>query len=172
MTRPTHFFDLYDPEALFGLLKSVAESFSSSPTKRVQDLLLLVFGLTHLREWIAPDYDPQCPATTPAQKFFQQIYALREFKILQHLCNRSKHMVPAKSVMGTLYESPIDDWPDVDAVRDFDRGFPSAYSVDDRDVFEVIQVVIAFYDKHWFQTAGNRDSIKEGQLSGESNGST
>ncbi|MBE0619770.1 MAG: hypothetical protein IH605_04195 [Burkholderiales bacterium] len=172
MTRSTHFFDLCDPEELFGLLKSVAESFSSSPTKRVQDLLLLVFGLTHLREWIAPGYDPQCPATMPAQKFFQQIYTLREFKTLQHLCNRSKHMVPAKSVMGTLYVSRIDNWPHVDAVRDFERGFPSAYSIDDRDVLEVIQVVIAFYDKHWFQTASSRDSIKDGQLSGENNGST
>lgn len=172
MTRPTHFFDLYDTEALFGLLRSVANSFTSSPAKRVQDLLFLVFGLTHLREWIAPGYDPQHAVTTPAQQFFQHIYELREFKILQHLCNRSKHMVPAKTVMGALYESKIDDWPDVDAVRDFDRGFPTTYSVDDQDVLEVIQAVIAFYDKHWFQFAAKRDSLERERLSGGSNGST
>lgn len=74
--------------------------------------------------------------------------------------------------MGALYESKIDDWPDVDAVRDFDRGFPTDYSVDDQDVLEVIQAVIAFYDKHWFQVAAKRDSIEKERLSGGSNGST
>ena len=81
-------------------------------------------------------------------------------------------MVPAKTIMGALYESRIDDRPDVDAVRDFDRGFPTAYSVDDRDVLEVIQAVIAFYDKHWFQATANRDSFVADRLSGGSNGST
>lgn len=73
--------------------------------------------------------------------------------------------------MGAIYESRIDHWPDVDSVR-ADHGFPTAYSVDDRDVLDVIQVVIAFYDKHWFRAAGTRDSFEEGRVSGGSNGST
>jgi hypothetical protein len=172
MTPPAHYFDLHDAEALFGLLRLVANSISSSPSKRVQDFLFLVFGLTHLREWIAPGYDPQHTATTPAEQFFQHIYDLREFRILQHLCNRSKHMIPAKNAMGTLYESTIDDWPNVDAVRDFDRGFPTAYSVDDQDALEVIQTVITFYDKNWFQVAGKHESLEKKRLSGGSDGST
>jgi len=54
--------------------------------------------------------------------------------------------------MGTLSESTIDDWPDVDSLTDFDRGFPTAYSVDDRDIVDVIQVVITFYEEQWFRT--------------------
>lgn len=172
MSRPPHFFDIHSAEALFALLKSVKESFASSRAKRTQDLLLLVFGLTHLREWIAPDYDPLRPATTPPQQFFQKIYALNEFKMIQGLCNRSKHMVPSSNVMGTLYESRIDDWPDLDSVGNFDRGFPTAYSVDDRDILDVVEVVIAFYEKHWFRTEGACVSLKRKNLSKEDNGPT
>ena len=152
MSRPSHFFDIQSAKALFDLLRSLKDSFASSRAKRTQELLLLVFGLTHLREWIAPDYDPQRTAVTPAERFYQHIYTLAEFRLLQALCNRSKHMVPSRSVMGTLSESTIDDWPDVDSLTDFDRGFPTAYSVDDRDIVDVIQVVITFYEEQWFRT--------------------
>ncbi|MGH9428006.1 MAG: hypothetical protein ACRD2L_17110, partial [Terriglobia bacterium] len=121
MSRPSHFFDIQSAEELFRLLKTVANSFTLSRAKCTQDLLLLVFGLTHLREWIAPGYDPNRMAVTPAEKFYQHIFTLDEFKVLQDLCNRSKHMSASESVMGTLHESTIDDWPDVDSVPDFDR---------------------------------------------------
>lgn len=172
MTRASHFFDIQSAEELYRLLRTVANSFISSRAKRTQDLLLLVFGLTHLREWIAPGYDPKRAAVTQAEQFYQHIFTLNEFRVLQDLCNRSKHMAASDTIMGTLHQSTIDDWPDVDSVPDFDRGFPTAYSVDDRDVLEVIQAVIAFYDKHWFQATVNRDSFVEDQLSGGSNGST
>lgn len=151
MNRLSHFFDIHSPKDLFELLKTVATSFSSSRAKRTQDLLLLVFGLTHLREWIAPGYDPKRHALTPAAKFYQSIFELEEFRTLQGLCNRSKHMSASTSIMGTLHESTIDDWPDVDSVPDFDRGFPTAYSVDERDMDHVIRVVLKFYEDHWFQ---------------------
>lgn len=152
VNRPSHFFDIHSPKELFALLRTVANSFSSSRAKRTQDLLLLVFGLTHLREWIAPGYDPKHHALTPAETFYQSIFELEEFRTLQGLCNRSKHMSAGTSIMGTLHESTIDDWPDVDAVQNFDRGFPTAFSVDDRDVQDVIQVVIKFYDDRWFKS--------------------
>lgn len=152
MRRSSHFFDIHSPEELFALLKTIASSYGSSRPKRTQDLLLLVFGLTHLREWIAPGYDPTRNPTTPAEKFHQSIYGLEEFKILQGLCNRSKHMKASSTVMGTLYESRIDDWPDVDSVQNFDQGVPTAFSVDDRDVHDVIESVIKFYEARWFQS--------------------
>ena len=153
MSRPSHFFDIQSAEQLFHLLKSIANTFTSSKAKRAQDLLLLVFGLTHLREWIAPDFDPRQPPQTPEQQFYQDIYELAEFKVLQSLCNRSKHMIATNTVMGTLHESTIDDWPDVDSVLDFDRGHPTAYSVDNRDVEDVVKTVIRFYDVGWFRIA-------------------
>jgi hypothetical protein len=152
VSRPSHFFDIHSAEELFRLLKLVANTFTSSRAKRAQDLLFLVFGLTHLREWIAPGYDPKQTPVTPAEQFYQRIFVLDEFKVLQALCNRSKHMSVTDSVMGTLHESTVDDWPDVDSVSDFDRGFPTAYSVDERDVEDVIRAVIKFYEDRWFKS--------------------
>lgn len=151
MSPPSHFFDIHSAEELFRLLKTVTNTFTSSRAKHTQDLLFLVFGLTHLREWIAPDYSPEHTPVTPEELFYQHIFDLEEFKVLQGLCNRSKHMSATDKVMGTLHSSPIDDWPDVDSVSDFDLGAPSAYSVDDRDVEDVIHVVIRFYEDLWFR---------------------
>ncbi len=150
--KPSHFFDIHSPKDLFDLLKTIAHSYSSSRAKRTEDLLLLVFGLTHLREWIAPGYDPKHEPTTPEERFHQSIFDLEEFKILQGLCNRSKHMNASSAVMGTLYESKIDDWPDVDSVKNFDQGVPTEFSVDNRDVRDVIDSVIKFYEIRWFQS--------------------
>ena len=150
MTRASHFYDIESAEQLFGLLKAVAESFTSGRGRRTQDLLFLVFGLTHLREWIAPGYDPKRPPATPEETFYQKIFELREFNVLRDLCIRSKHMSPSEGVMGTLYGADIDDWPDIDSVTDFDRGPPIAYSVDGDDVDDIIRAVIRFYDENWF----------------------
>lgn len=151
MTRPSHFFDIESAEQLFGLLKVTAQAFLATRGKRTQDLLFLVFGLTHLREWIAPGYDPEKQPSTPEERFFQEIFKLEEFNILRALCNRSKHMSQSVEAMGALYSSHIDDWPDVDSVINFDRGAPLAYFVDGRDVEEVIPVVLKFYEDNWFK---------------------
>jgi hypothetical protein len=144
MTRPAHFFNIESPDQLFSLLKVVARRFTSSPSKRTEDLLLLVFGLTHLREWIAPDYSPKRPAVAPGEKFYQAMFELEEFRLLKGLCNRSKHMCATDSAMGALHGGPIDNWPDTDSVLDFDRGAPIAYFVDGRDMDDVIRAVIKF----------------------------
>jgi len=136
----------------------MANSFISSQTKRPQDLLLLVFGLTHLREWIAPGYKYDRPAVTPAEHFYQKIFTLKEFKILQNLCNRSKHMSTSNTVMGTLHQSTID----VASVPDFDRGFPTAYSVGEQDMDDVIRVVLKFYEDHWFGITNRDESGDDG----------
>jgi len=150
MTRPAHFFNIESPEQLFSLLKVIAKRFTGSPAKRTEDLLLLVFGLTHLREWIAPDYFPTQSAVAPEEELYQAVFELEEFKVLQGLCNRSKHMCATESAMGALHERPIDNWPDIDSVLDFDRGAPTAYFVDGRDMDDVIRAVVKFYEEHWF----------------------
>lgn len=142
-------------------MKIVANNFTSTQGKRTQDLLFLVFGLTHLREWIAPDYDPKLAPVTPQERFYQQIFESDEFNILRALCIRSKHMSRSESAMGALYGGKIDDWPDVDSVTNFDRGPPIAYFVDGHDVEDVIRVVIKFYDENWFKKWGNRDDATQ-----------
>lgn len=158
MTRASHFYDIESAEQLFNLLKVVARNFTSVRGKRTQDLLFLVFGLTHLREWIAPDYDPKNPAVTSEELFYQRIFELQEFNVLRSLCNRSKHMSSSRTAMGTLYGSKVDDWPDVDSVMNVDRGSPTAYFVDGHDVEDVIRAVIRFYDEQWFQKGGDRNA--------------
>ena len=70
MNRPSHFFNIESADQLFGLLKTVAKRFLTSNEKQTEDFLLLVFGLTHLREWIAPDYDWKDNPQTPAENLF------------------------------------------------------------------------------------------------------
>jgi hypothetical protein len=151
MARASHFFDIESPEQFYSLLKATAQEFSSRRGKSIKVLLLLVFGLTHLREWIAPDYDSRVKPIQPEEKFYQAIFGLPEFNILRNLCNRSKHMDTRVQAMGPLYGGTLDDAPDFDAIMDFDRGPPTAYFVDGRDVEEVISIVIAFYENNWFK---------------------
>lgn len=153
MSRPTHFFDIETSDQLFYLLKLVSKRFTTGRGKRPEDMLLLVFGLTHLREWISPNYSPKQQAVTPSEQFYQAIFDLEEFKVLKALCNRSKHMCATDSAMGTLYGGQIDDWSDVDSVLDFDRGPPRAYFVNGRDMDDVVRTVVNFYEDHWFKIA-------------------
>lgn len=151
MTKPAHFYDVESASHLFELIKATARNFSESRGKSTKDLLFLVFGLTHLREWIAPQYDPKFSPNSPEEHFFQEIFKLHEFNILRGLCNRSKHMSSNVEATGALYGASIDDWPNVDDVADFDRGPPITYFVDGRDIEKVIPVVIRFYEESWFK---------------------
>lgn len=139
MNRPSHFFDIESADQLFSLLKTVASKLATSEKKRTEDFLLLIFGLTHLREWIAPDYDwKKCAPVTPEEYFFQEIWKFDEFKFLQALCNRSKHMCATDSAMGVLYK------------RNSDRRFLVGYFADGKDIEEVVRAVIKFYEEKWF----------------------
>ncbi len=157
MSRPAHLFDIESSDQLFYLLKLVAKRFTTARAKRPEDMLLLVFGLTHLREWVAPDYSPKQQAVTPSERFYQAIFELEEFKVLQALCNRSKHMCATDSAMGALHGGPIDDWSDVDSVLNFDHGPPLAYFVDGRDMDDVVRTVVNFYEDRWFNVTGGQN---------------
>lgn len=151
MAKSAHFYDIESAEQLFGLIKVSSRNFSASRGKSTKDLLFLVFGLTHLREWIAPGYGPNDPPSSPEEQFFQDIFQLEEFNVLRQLCNRSKHMNAEAGKTDALYGGTFDDAPDVDAMTDFDRGAPSAYFVEGKDVEDLIRVVIRFYEENWFK---------------------
>ena len=142
MTRPAYFFDIESAEQLFSLLKATANTFVLARAKRTQDLLFLLFGLTHLREWIAPGYDYEKDPTTPGEFFFQEIYAFQDFRTIQQLCNHSKHVCHSEKAMGAMRGGPIDDWPEVDSVTDLDKGAPIGYFADGRDVDDLITSVV------------------------------
>jgi len=165
MSRSSHFFDVESAEQLFCLLREVANRFTLANSKRAEDLLLLVFGLTHLREWIAPGYLPTHEAVEPAEKFYQKIFELEEFKLLQALCNRSKHMHTPHNAMATLYRSPITLRPDANPVSGSSRRTTEAYFVDGRDLEDVIRAVVKFYADGWFEIQRSSDVVTpDGEL--------
>jgi len=140
MNRPSYFLNVESADQLFNMLKTVAGRLAISDEKRTEDFLLLVFGLTHLREWIAPDYDrKKSTPVTSEEHFFQDIWNFEEFKFLQALCNRSKHMCVTDQAMGTLHKSKSGTRVVV------------GYFADGKDVEDVIRAVIKFYEDNWFR---------------------
>jgi|AntRauTorcE11898_2_1112593.scaffolds.fasta_scaffold54117_1 hypothetical protein len=158
MADPAYFFDLESPEDLFSLLTQVEKRFRERKNKRVEELLLLVFGFTHLREWIAPGYSPGNSPQTPEERFYQEIFGVPEFNLLRQLCNRSKHMAASHSAHGALHGSTIDEWEDLDSVQSIRRGPALAYFVDGHDIEDVIAAVRRFYERNWFENGESESS--------------
>ncbi|GJL58072.1 MAG: hypothetical protein NPIRA03_09290 [Nitrospirales bacterium] len=91
-------FDLNKPADLFKIIHEVYVDYIKTPTEK--DFLILALGLTHLREWIAEgDWEGiKCKKQsklplTDGEKFFEEIYHLDEFKVIQGLCNKGKHFI-------------------------------------------------------------------------------
>jgi hypothetical protein len=63
-----------------------------------EDLLFIIMALNHLREWIAPDYNPygRPPKLrnpkTKAEEFSRRLYCDPNFKIIREICNATKHV--------------------------------------------------------------------------------
>jgi hypothetical protein len=111
------------------------------------------FSLTHLREWIAPDYNwRERNPHTSEEHFFQEIFKLDEFQLLQGLCNRSKHMCV------TDYERTLHK-----TVRCNNPTSPYTHRqlvgliVNGNDMENVIRLVIKFYEDSWFSKSGNQE---------------
>jgi len=149
--NPSAIFDINSDEAFFRSLCRAAEELKASKVKSTDCLLYLIMGLNHLREWIAPEFGPnkQKPITH-AEKFYVALWKIPEFKIINAICNRSKHMATISFPLEVQYGANFDDWPDFDSVNDFDCGPPLAYFADGRNLMDVIDVVICFYKKYWY----------------------
>jgi hypothetical protein len=144
------FFDLESPKFFFGTVKHAVERLADAEQKRTEDLMYVLMGLTHLREWIAPGYSHTQPATTPEQRFYNEIYSLDSFKLIQALCNRSKHLKPTSVVTMTTHEPLFDDWHSVDDVCNFDLGPVTDYFVNGKNLLDVVHEVLSFYESRWF----------------------
>jgi len=91
-------FDLNKPEDLYQIIYEAYLDYIKTPTER--DFLFLALGFTHLREWIAEssweDIKEKKKSNIPlteGEKFFEEIYTLDEFKVIQELCNKGKHYI-------------------------------------------------------------------------------
>lgn len=91
-------FEINEAKDLYAIILDAYSDYTENPSEK--DFLLLAFGLTHLREWISESTASEiCSKNrmgiplTPGEKFFESIYHIEAFKIVQKLCNRGKHFL-------------------------------------------------------------------------------
>lgn len=141
-------FDV-SPEEFFYTIVHAFTRFRSARAKERADLFYVIMGLNHLREWIAPGYTHKKPAKTQAEEFYNEVYTCPEWKILNALCNGAKHT--GESVATDVkYDLPISAWPSFSGVVRFSKGPPSAFYCESRNIEEVFEAVIMFYQARWF----------------------
>lgn len=151
-------FDINSAVEFFRSLQRVRLKLQSHKVKETNDLLILVMGVNHLRDWIAPGFDwKNGIPSTPGEKFGVSIFNLPEFKITNAVCNRSKHMGRLVYRLETEYGTMIDEYPEIDSVTNFDNGPPVGYSVDGRDLLEIIDVVLRYYETNWYERSSKQN---------------
>ncbi len=94
-------FELKSPQALFEETQRAMTEYNKEPNTRL--LLFLLFSLNHLREWIAgtsalsvTNKHNKGDKLTLEEKFCMEIWQLKEFQIVNSLCNQSKHVTISK----------------------------------------------------------------------------
>jgi hypothetical protein len=148
-------FNINDAQAFFHSIKHRYRSYAAAKVRPTEDLLYVIMGLNHLREWIAPRYnynnkDQKWPEPkTEAEVFSKEIFGSPEHAMVRELCNRTKHPKPTMRT-STSHNSCIDDWPDFDSVQNFDDGPPTAHFVETVPVDEYIVPLIERYEI-WFK---------------------
>lgn len=134
------FFDINSPEAFFYSIKHQVSVLRQAKEKETFRLLYIIMGLNHLREW----------GTADGRDFFEN----ESFRIINALCNYTKHLRPLRQNIETAYEleGNMLEWQDVLAVQNVFLGPPTAYFVDGRNIMEIIDEVLLVYEKKWFST--------------------
>jgi hypothetical protein len=152
-------FDIETPEQFF---HSICTRFGhyrrpvSDGGRTTEDLLYVIMGLTHLREWIAPTekdgktFRPTC--SKEAKKFHAAIFADANFTILRQITNGTKHLAVSSTTTAVLGGATVDEWQDFDAILCVDSGPPSGHLINNDPAESVIAPVITIY-RSWFDQA-------------------
>jgi hypothetical protein len=151
-----HIFDIGSAHDLFKLAEQHFMAYRDKPVKTTGDVILIVMIVNHLREWIAPKFEPtrQLPngklkwptADTPEKRFSQKIYQNADFAVVRQLCNGTKH----SKVMPSTKSHPLElvgSSPDVKVV--ITGGVASGHLVDGRPFEDVIGPLMSEY-RSWF----------------------
>lgn len=145
------FLDLDVPEQLFHVLIAAFSRYEADQAKKIDDVFLLVLGLAHLREWIAPGFKGKRGPRNSAERFSKRLHENESYQILLHLANHAKHQFRDENlIIRSVHYDKIDDWPDFDRTNSVDDGPVHAYFVGDRDLCDLFSEVLAFYRDHWF----------------------
>ena len=151
-------FEIRDASDFFGIIVRVLESYRSTYAKRPEDLLLLVLGLSHLCDWIAPGYNPKKAPRNAVEQFAQALSKDPDYQRVRLLANHTKHQersLPETQTSSYVElmddrDTPIDSW------LDFDIGPTSAHEYGDRNLSDVFESVAVFYQQHWFNLSVER----------------
>lgn len=150
-SSPQHIdlFNLQTAKDLFSHTQTAFSKFYKNPDDIT--LLALLFMLNHLREWIA-----ECNhyaiekkrreglQLTKEEQFFEDIFNIQEYKIINQLCNRGKH-----SIKKVTYETGTLKNARVGLMKAGDSLSQIYYLVDDIDIRDIMYKVIQEYQK-WF----------------------
>ena len=147
------FFEIRDDLAFFSVVSNALKSYRSAKTKRPEDLLLLVLGLTHLREWIAPDYKRGAAPTSAGERFAAMLYEDPNYQTLLQLANHAKHQRRAAlpKTQSTYYTETVDDRDTpINSWLDFDTGPASSHKYGNEDLEQIFLAVATLYEEKWF----------------------
>jgi hypothetical protein len=145
------FLDLDMPDQLFHALIAAFSRYEADHVKRIDDVFLLVLGLAHLREWIAPGFKGRRAPRNPAERFSETLFQHKFYQILLHLANHAKHQFRDDNlVIRSVHYDKVNDWPNFDRVNSVDDGPVRAYFVGDHDLCDLFDEVLAFYRDYWF----------------------
>jgi len=145
-------FELEDAHDLFVEIQSAIDEYHEKPSSRL--FLFLVFSLNHLREWIAESSYESIKKKTdndlplkPEEEFFWKIWSLEEYKVINRLCNRSKHYLVNTSETTSITEGLHCNGFCTDSL---DQKYYLIDGVDSRIIFS--SVIREYFN--WFQTHG------------------
>jgi hypothetical protein len=116
-------------------------------------LLLLILGLAHLREWIAPGFKKGSHPKNRAERFAERLWENPDYQTVSLLANHAKHQrrTALPETQTTRYVEMVDHRDtSIDSWLDFDNGPASAYEYGDRNLEELFSALVAFYEKEWF----------------------
>jgi hypothetical protein len=153
-------FDI-DARRLFAILKDEFKLWIEEGEHHPAEAISLVLMTNHLREWIAPGYNPKNgrwrpdPPVTPEQRFSREVYRHPNFKIVRAIANGTKHAKEAShstsvkyAPEGLLHLGSI-------AGQEELTGIPREYLVDDQPPEEVLAPIIGLYGR-WFELPENQ----------------
>ncbi len=146
-----NYFGIKTDRDLFAEIQSAMVEFRNNPNDRL--IFFLVFGLNHLREWIANasyeqinDKKKKGLSLTDEEMFFFEIWSLPEFEVINSLCNRSKHYSSKRNE----YNTSVVQGARSGIAKCGDSLAQMYYLIDGKDSREVLNPIIKKY-ADWFE---------------------
>lgn len=146
-------FGIQSPTHLFSEVDTALSEFQTPEGTTFRNLFFLLSVLNHLREWIAPGYKWEATASTPNEVFFNSIYDnCSEWGLVNSLCNGLKHFDPITYPQTRDNASSLlSDWHTMGSVTSLVHGHPQKFTVEGRDVIEILEAVRNYYATNWFE---------------------